>query len=357
MAEPKRLLLVCNTDAEHMGGFLYQAALSLGLETVVHDVRLANRGPRWAVAVAWRFDRRPLRLRGYGKSLLARCAEFRPQLVLCVGVAPVTREVLLGIQKMGIPVFDYLTDDPWNPGRYSSWFLAALRHFDRVFSPRRANLEDLERHGCAAVTYLPFAYSEQMHLGSLPAVEDNNDRSRPDIVFVGGADADRIPFMTALLQANFNLQLYGGYWERYAQTRGHACGHVEPLEAQRVTANAKIALCLVRRANRDGHVMRSLEIPAMGGCMLAESTSEHRDLFGEEGQAVLYFKDIAELIQKARWLLDHPEERQRLRAALHRRITSGGHTYRDRLRSMLAYSALATDRELEPAPARMGTER
>jgi spore maturation protein CgeB len=353
MAQAKRLLLVCNMHAEHMGGFLYQAARSLGLETVIHDVRLAGEGPRWAVAAAWRFDRRPLRLRGYGKSLLQRCAKFQPGLVLCVGIAPVSREVLLGMQEMGIQVFNYLTDDPWNPGMYSSWFLAAMRHYDHIFSPRRANMGDLKRHGCPSVSYLPFAYSEEAHLGSVPTVEDN-DPSRLDIVFVGGADSDRVPIITALIHANFNLQLYGGYWERYTETRRHACGHLQPREAQRVTANAKVALCLVRRANRDGHVMRSLEIPAMGGCMLAESTAEHRDLFGEEGQAVLYFRNIPELIQKARWLLDHPEERQRLRSAVHRLITTGGHTYQDRLRSMLA---LAADNQAKREQTRIGMGR
>jgi spore maturation protein CgeB len=352
----KRLLLVCNTSPEHLGGYLYHAARSMGIETEVHDVRLAVEGPRWAVAAAWRFDRRPLRLRGYGKSLLARCAGFRPQLVLCVGIAPVSREVLLGIQKMDIPVFDYLTDDPWNPGRMASWFLGALRHYDHVFSPRQANLDDLKRHGCAAVSYLPFAYYEEIHLGSC-GEPDIAAKERPDIVFVGGGDSDRVPYMTALIEAQFNVRLYGGYWERFPETQRNACGLIDPREARRVTAGANIALCLVRRANRDGHVMRSFEIPAMGGCLLAESTAEHRDLFGEEGQAVLYFEDIPELVQKARWLLDHPEERQRLRAAAHRLITSGGHTYRDRLRSMLAYSALAADGAVEPEHTRMGAER
>jgi spore maturation protein CgeB len=347
-----RLLIVGNPSPEHVGSHLYTAAVSIGMDATVHDVRLADKGPRWVVAAAWRFDRRPLRLRRYGKSLLQRCAELQPRLVLCVGIAPVSRPVLLGMQKMGIQVFDYLTDDPWNPGRHSSWFLAALRHYDHIFSPRRANMEDLKRHGCPAVSYLPFAYSEEVHLGSFPTVEDDAP-SRPDIVFVGGADSDRVPFMKALLKANFSLELYGGYWERYSETRRHACGLISPLEAQRITANAKVALCLVRRANRDGHVMRSLEIPAMGGCMLAESTVEHRDLFGAEGQAVLYFQNIPELIQKARWLLDHPGERRRLREAVHHLITTGGHTYRDRLRSMLAYLAADSEAERE----RMGKER
>lgn len=333
----------------------------MGIDTAVHDIRLASEGPRWATAVSWRLGRRPLRIRRFGKSLIERCAQFQPRVVLCVGIAPVSRDVLVTLRKMGISVYNYLSDDPWNPARHARWFLKALRHYDCVFSPRRANLDDLKRHGCPAVSYLPFAYSEEIHLnrdcGTEAQGRTEEDPSAPDIVFVGGADSDRIPFMTALIQANFHLQLYGGYWERYAQTRHHACGHVQPREAPRVTANAKIALCLVRRANRDGHVMRSFEIPAMGGCMLAESTAEHRDLFGEEGQAVLYFENIPELIQKARWLLDHPDERQRLRAGVHRLITSGGHTYRDRLRSMLAHSALVADGEAEPMPARMGTDR
>jgi spore maturation protein CgeB len=351
-----RLLLVANPSPEHMGSHLYKAARSLDMETAVQDARLATEGPRWAIAASWRLGRRPLRLGQYGKSLIERCVQFQPRVVICVGIAPVSRNVLLTVRKMGISVFNYLTDDPWNPGHYARWFLQALRHYDYVFSPRRANLDDLKRHGCPAVSYLPFAYSEDAHLirDCRTATEDS---SGPDIVFVGGGDSDRIPFMTALLQANFSLRLYGGYWERFPATLRNAGGIIPPPEVQRVTVGARIALCLVRRANRDGHVMRSLEIPAMGGCMLAESTAEHRDLFGEEGHAVLYFQDIPELIRKARWLLDHPEERQRLRTAVHRRITSGGHTYRDRLCSMLECSALTTNSGAERGHACMGTDR
>jgi spore maturation protein CgeB len=82
--------------------------------------------------------------------------------------------------------------------------------------------------------------------------------------------------------------------------------------------------------------MRSLEIAAIGGCMLAEDTTEHRELFGAEGEAVLYFGAPAEAATKARSLIDNPAERQRLAAALHARIVGGGHTYRDRLGAMTA---------------------
>jgi spore maturation protein CgeB len=100
-------------------------------------------------------------------------------------------------------------------------------------------------------------------------------------------------------------------------------------------STAKVALCLVRRANRDGHVMRTFEVPAIGACMLTEDTEEHREIFGEEGKAVVYFRPILEMIEKLRWLLDHDDERQRLAEAAYRLIVNGRNTYKDRLLTML----------------------
>jgi hypothetical protein len=36
--------------------------------------------------------------------------------------------------------------------------------------------------------------------------------------------------------------------------------------------------------------MRSFEIAAVGGCMLARDIDEHREIFGSEGEAAVYFR-------------------------------------------------------------------
>ena len=82
--------------------------------------------------------------------------------------------------------------------------------------------------------------------------------------------------------------------------------------------------------------MRSFEIPAIGGFMLAEDTQEHREILGPEGQCVLYFTSPAEAIEKARWALKNPVERRRMARAAHERIITGHNTYKDRLEQMLA---------------------
>ena len=40
----------------------------------------------------------------------------------------------------------------------------------------------------------------------------------------------------------------------------------------------------------------------MGGCPMVEDTQEHRELFGEDGTNVEYFRSNEELVEKARLL-------------------------------------------------------
>jgi spore maturation protein CgeB len=75
--------------------------------------------------------------------------------------------------------------------------------------------------------------------------------------------------------------------------------------------------------------------------MLTEYTNEHREILGEDGDAVLYFRSVQEMVDRMRWLLAHAEERWRLGAAVRSRITSGRNTYKDRLQAMLAVAGTA----------------
>ena len=144
--------------------------------------------------------------------------------------------------------------------------------------------------------------------------------------------------MGILIREGFNIALYGGYWDAHSVTRQAARGHAAPATLRKAIRGAKVALCLVRKANRDGSAMRTFEVAAIGACTLAEYSEEHRQILGEDGDAVVYFRSPQELIARLRWLLAHDEERLRLGTAVRTRITSGQHTYKDRLQTMLAVS-------------------
>ncbi len=68
--------------------------------------------------------------------------------------------------------------------------------------------------------------------------------------------------------------------------------------------------------------------------MLAERTDEHRAVF-REGEEAAFFSTPEELLDKVRYYLAHDEIRQRIARAGHARVTTGGHTYRDRLREIV----------------------
>jgi hypothetical protein len=331
-----RVLLVAAAGEIHVGAHLLHAAKQLGLRVRFCDVQQAFAGPAWLRRLNWHLRaRRPSRLRTFSLSVRTTCREFRPKWLLTTGFAPIEARDLIYIGELGIRRLNFLTDDPWNPAHRNPWFRRALPHYDHVFSPRRANLDDLKKAGCPLVSYLPFGYSPELHYPARPTDPVEQQSFAADLVFAGGADRDRLPYMEALIRAGFNVALYGGYWERYRATKAHGRGHADPHTLRRAIGGSKVALCLVRQANRDGHSMRTFEVAAIGGCMLVEDTDEHRDLFGAEGNAALYFRTIPELIAKTKWLLQHDTERQQIASAAHRLITGGKHKYTDRLYQML----------------------
>jgi spore maturation protein CgeB len=77
----------------------------------------------------------------------------------------------------------------------------------------------------------------------------------------------------------------------------------------------------------------------MGGCMLVEDTAEHRTIFGENDDAVVYFRSVSEGVSGARALVADPARRNRLATKAHALVASGHHTYTDRLRTMVAAEA------------------
>jgi len=328
-------LLVGHRQGTHIGGALLRAAEQIPSQFVFQDYDLAYNGLKLVRQFSYHFlDKRPVGINVFNDKVESVCRAQKPDFLLATGLAPLTSQTLNKIGSLGVTRVNYLTDDPWNPAHKSKWFMDAIPQYDIIFSTRRANIKDLEMQKCSRVEYLPFGYDEKLFFKEQPTFDQKNQYGS-DIIFVGGADNDRLPYVAPLIKEGYKVSLYGGYWERYRETRPYAKGIGDPQTIRLATACSKVALCLVRKANRDDNCMRSFEIPAVGACLLAEDTTGHRDLFGEEGECVLYFKTTLDLTEKARYLLSHSEERARLAESAHARITNAQHTYKDRLNTIL----------------------
>jgi spore maturation protein CgeB len=328
-----KLLIVGFRKTGQMGSYLAGAAARLGLDWDICDAAKAYAGSWFLRAFYWRLcDKRPTWLHRFGTEVLEICATTQRNVVLTTGHAPLERRVVDRLHELGVKVINYSTDDPWNPAQRAEWFLSALPSYDAIFTPRHANLDNFRRCGVLAVHILPFAYDPQIHR---PWPEDVPAGAPSDVLFVGGCDTDRLPVISALIEQGVQVAVFGRYWDRYSNTRPYWRGLVGQDAIRAASATARICLCLVRRANRDGHAMRSFEAAAIGGCILAEDTPDHRELFGPENYSACYFKTNSDMVHQTKRLLADASARRRLSLHLRQRVEHRDDTYTHRLASML----------------------
>ncbi len=330
-----KMVILGNRGGTNVGESFLSAAANGGIDARFVEARSAMEAPAWKRHFFWRIlGRRPVRLSEFSRTFEALCEEERPSVVLTTGIAPLDRAAVESVGARCLTL-NYLTDDPWNPAHRAAWFLDALPAYRRVFSPRRTNLDDLRRLGCSNVDYLPFAYDPSFfYPEAAPAAV--RTRYEADVFFAGGADAGRAALLGAVAAAGFSLALYGDYWERFTATAGLGRGYADAVTIRRAASASRVCLGLVRRDNRDGHSMRSFEVPACGGCLLAEDTLEHREILGDEGDCALYFKTEEQMIVKLRSLLSDAPLRSRLSSAGLGRISRPGNTYAARLKTMVS---------------------
>jgi len=336
MPERQHILIVGNSQTTHVGANFLAAARTLDIPAEILDVNRAWTGGLWRRRVHHHLlGKLPTNLSGFSHDLVERCRRLNPTLILTTGICPVSASALKDLKNLGIRRVNYLTDDPWNPKNGARFFFDALPTYDTIYSPRHANMDDLRSQGCRDVRYLPFAYNPELHFREQPSFSAERERFACDVAFVGACDDDRVGLARALIRSGLKVHLYGGFWDRIRDLKPHHQGFAIGRDMRLAVSCGLVNLCMGRAANRDGHAMRSFELPAMGACLVVEDTAEHRALFGEDGQSVLYYRSEADAVERTFELCRQPTRRAALSDAAYTRICNGQHTYAARLQQIL----------------------
>jgi spore maturation protein CgeB len=281
--------------------------------------------------------RRPATAWALNARLLEAAVDSRPDVVIVSKGAYVFPKTIRRLKALGARVVNYATDDPFNDRNADGWLRAAIPEYDLYACTKRAIMSDVEAAGCHRTAFVRFAYNPDLHFPEHAASAAEARDFASDVVFVGTADADRLPYLDALLSIpGLRLALYGSYWERQPERyRRHARGSAIGRSYRLALSGAKIALGLLRSANRDRHTMRTFEIPACGALLCAQRTDEHREIFREGAEAV-FFDDPDELKSQVTRYLSSNSDRARIAAAGLQAVTRGAHTYADRIGEMAA---------------------
>jgi spore maturation protein CgeB len=319
-----------------VGESLAKGARALGHTVSYFDLAQAAHPNRIIHGLSWRFfDRRMPRMGKFAAHVLSECQRLQVQCLISTGAAPIPVKTILALRTAGVVCINFSTDDPWNQRVCGSWFRAALAQYDYAFTPRSANYAEFQALNGPKVAQLKFGYDPEFFY---PDTQTHAEIY--DVAFVGGADKDRCQLLAPLLKSGLQIALFGGYWDTYPETKAFAKGGLNNMQMRALSSQAKVSLCIVRRQNRDGHVMRSLEAAANGECMLVEHTAEHVEIFGEEGACVRYFKSAEDIPRIAKAMIADPDLRAQFKQRVVQRIIQGQHRYQDRLASMLAFAGL-----------------
>ena len=313
------------------------------LTRVLDHITLTMRDPanrRRATELAgriFRYRRHPVNREAFNRALVTTAQAFQPQIIIIVMGFHIAAETLKALKSLTAPVIvNYATDDPFNFRLSNSDVTASIPLYDVYACTKRAIMDDVSRAGCQGVHYVPFGYKPSLHFPERPGTAEETSRFESDVAFIGEADADRMPFFQRLLEAipDINLALYGGMWDRHPATRRYARGVVRGRDFRLALGGTKVAVNLVRRGNRDDHVMRTFEAPACGAFVLNERTPEHLMIL-PEGEAAGYFSSESDFAEKTRYFLLNEQERERIRRVGYEVVTGGRNTYIDRLRQIL----------------------
>lgn len=330
-----RVLLIGNGQNFHVGAHFRRALEELGLCFAFIDESIYLKHT-YLHKIYYRLLKRPLNYEGYNHDIIKRARRFQPDIIMIIKGVFISAKTLLRIteDKCSLLV-NFATDDPKNTIISNTDIIACIPYYDMYVCTKRAIMPDISRMGCPMVIFVPFGFDPISHFHDPPQTNKEIMNYCCDVCFIGGADKDRIPIIDRISRIeDVKLHLFGGYWKRNNNLRKHYKGFATGRNYRLAIGGAKINIGLVRRANRDGHAMRSFEIPACGGFMLAERTAEHLEFF-TEGKEAEFFGSDEEMLDKIRYYLKHENERERIAKAGHLKVINGNHTYRDRLLDIL----------------------
>jgi spore maturation protein CgeB len=290
------------------------------LQRLGHDVELFDSGDR-----SLYHDFADLNL-----ALLRRAAAWQPDLIFCVLMHyEIWFETLDLIRANGPAVIlNWGTDDSWKFAQASRFF---SEHVDLHVTTDALAARAASSSGLGNVVLSQWAASSASFAEPCPSRSCHYDVS-----FVGNMYGYRAAWIEALRDSGVSVTCFGQDTEN---------GVVDAASIPGIYRTSRISLNFSGAGYGRGHnrqiKARTFEVPGAGGFLLTEVAPDLERYF-EPGTEIATFETPDQLLAKVRFYLDHPDQRDAIAQAGHRR-TAADHSYEQRFSEIL--------QELEPVRA------
>jgi len=260
--------------------------------------------------------------------------EYRPSVIWIFKGMEIFPASIEWARARGIRLVNYNPDNPFlftGRGSGNKNVTRSVGLYDLHFTYNLEIKKRLEDQFHARTAFLPFGFEIDKGLYEKCAGQEEIKKC----CFLGNPDGQRAGFIQSLAEKGIPLDVYGNNWNKWLD---HPNIRIFPPvygdEMWMVLRRYRIQLNLMRVHNEDSHNMRTFEVPAIGGIMLAPDTTEHR-IFFTEGKEVFFFRDVEDCADKIHGLLGMPvNAANEVRARARELSIAAGYSYEARARQV-----------------------
>jgi spore maturation protein CgeB len=240
----------------------------------------------------------------------------------------VTPKVIALLRQYTKKIVSYSIDDPLGSrdGARNRAYRQSLSSYELCVVMRAQNIDEAKALGAKNVLRVWMTADEITHAPRNLTEEDYKEFSS-EVLFVGTWMPERGSFLLALINEGVPLTIRGSNWHKapeWVELRAYwRGGSITGDDYAKAIQCAKVNLGLLSKGNRDLHTTRSSEIPALGGLLCAERTTEHTQMY-EEGKEALFWNDSEECATACKSAIADEPRRQAIAKAGEQRVKQNG---------------------------------
>jgi spore maturation protein CgeB len=305
-----------------------EAFRRLGQQMLPFAVDAYEPANRYLAALRYRLPVGPL-IAKVNRELLRVAEKERPAVVWFDKPVHFNASTIQAIKALGATTVCYNQDNPFGPRNDGCWmqFLKVYRLFDLHCLFRTIDVARYANWGLPAIK-IALSYDPLQHFPP-PDGWSDADRDR-ELAYTGSPLEHRPEFLQQLgEQYELPLSVAGPRWDKAwpeALQQKYVVGGMMKDGAYREAMwRSKINMAFVTKMNEEDVAHKSFEITACAQFLLAERSAGHLEAF-EEGVEAEFYASAEECAEKARYYLEHPEERARIAVAGRARAERSGYS-------------------------------
>jgi spore maturation protein CgeB len=271
--------------------------------------------------------------------LLKLCIKESPDILLLFKGMEILPKTLKEIQKQGVFLVNYNLDHPFeffSKGSGNKNVLDSLPLYN-LHITYSSQIEQEMNHKFPNIktAVLPFG-NKRNSKNELPPIEGFEEVNK--VCFIGNSDENRVSLIKQIASNKIEVHVYGHNWgtcfteeEKYVKVFSpmYKDEYIKTLQKYRIQLN------IFRPHNKASHNMRTFEVPAVGGIMLAPLTIEHLSFFKPEVE-VFYYTNQHSLFTQINTIINLTKEQAYdIRLNAQTRSVQSNYSYQERAIQLL----------------------